>query len=386
MKILIAYIAVLLLFGARSLTAQLVVPSYERTSPLLLCGGAMPAQELTVPFDLINTGTTDLLIDSAMAAGDTSEFYSNRELGTGNPYLNPILWRFVSGKTLVAGSSAFAALAFTPKSSGDKSLTITVYYHDGATAKTALATVRLHVFLAQPGIGFLSTRADTVFYQGGGYAVTYDRVLVQDTLRLSDTIVLGDSLVIPSDPGYRVYLTSCGDVSVTSVDVATTGSEEDLLDNSTIQPPFMVGSADTVPLRLRYLPFNLSPQTRTATIRYTTSDGKTAVLVLTVVVVANSSGVDDERGGATPAGPQLSGSPNPFGGTTMIALDLPARRDVRLDVVDALGREVALLHDGTLEPGSTSFGFDASGLPSGIYFARLRYDGRLITRRLVVTR
>ena len=70
----------------------------------------------------------------------------------------------------------------------------------------------------------------------------------------------------------------------------------------------------------------------------------------------------------------------------VIALDLPARRDVRLDVVDALGREVALLHDGTLEPGSTSFGFDASGLPSGIYFARLRYDGRLITRRLVVTR
>jgi hypothetical protein len=386
MKTAIAYITAFVLLGLQSLRAQLVIPSYERSQPLLLCDGSSLGQELTVPFDLVNTGTTDLLIDSAVAAGDTSEFYSNRDLATGAPYLNPILWHFVSGKTLPAGSSSFAGLLFTPKSSGDKSLTITVYYHDGTVAKTAFATVLFHTFIAKPGIGFFSTRGDTVHYQGGGYAVTYDRVLVQDTLFLTDTVTLGDSLVIPSDPGRHLYLTSCGDVSVTSVDATTTGSEEDLFENSTVPPPFMIGSADSVPVKLRYLPFNLAPKTRTVTIRYTTADGGTAVLVLTIVVVANPSGVEEEGGDARIAGPLLTGIPNPFTGSTTIALHLPVRTDARLSVVDALGREVALLHDGMVEPGSGSFTFDASRLPAGVYFARLRYDGRMVSRRLVLVR
>jgi hypothetical protein len=60
--------------------------------------------------------------------------------------------------------------------------------------------------------------------------------------------------------------------------------------------------------------------------------------------------------------------PNPFNPSTMISYDLPVRSRVKLSIYNLLGQEVATLIEGEQEPGRYNVKFDASGLPSGVYF------------------
>ena len=63
--------------------------------------------------------------------------------------------------------------------------------------------------------------------------------------------------------------------------------------------------------------------------------------------------------------------PNPFNPTTTIRFSLPQRSHVTLKIFDILGREVATLVNGELNPGEHSVVYDTKGLPSGVYFYRL---------------
>jgi len=63
--------------------------------------------------------------------------------------------------------------------------------------------------------------------------------------------------------------------------------------------------------------------------------------------------------------------PNPFNPTTQITYDLAKATDVRLMVFDLLGREVATLVKAPQAAGRYVVDFDATGLPSGMYFYRL---------------
>ena len=64
--------------------------------------------------------------------------------------------------------------------------------------------------------------------------------------------------------------------------------------------------------------------------------------------------------------------PNPFNPVTYIGFSVPVSSDVKLTVFDMLGREVALLANGKFDAGNYSIDFDASNLPSGIYFYTLK--------------
>ncbi len=65
-----------------------------------------------------------------------------------------------------------------------------------------------------------------------------------------------------------------------------------------------------------------------------------------------------------------SAFPNPFNPSTTIKYALPENSNVTLVVYDVLGREVAQLVNGTREAGYHSATWDASGVSSGVYFAR----------------
>ena len=67
--------------------------------------------------------------------------------------------------------------------------------------------------------------------------------------------------------------------------------------------------------------------------------------------------------------------PNPFNPTTTLAYSVPERSEVRLQVFDMFGREVATLVDGAIEAGSHSANFDAAQLSSGQYIARVNMSG-----------
>jgi hypothetical protein len=101
------------------------------------------------------------------------------------------------------------------------------------------------------------------------------------------------------------------------------------------------------------------------------------------------------RGDATP-GPGAGGSPaaagfrlhqnvpNPFNARTTIRFDLATRAGVRLSVYDVAGREVVRLVDGERPGGPNEVVFDAHGLPSGVYFYRLRAGAFAEKRRLML--
>jgi len=73
-------------------------------------------------------------------------------------------------------------------------------------------------------------------------------------------------------------------------------------------------------------------------------------------------------------------APNPFNPGTVVAGELAAEATLRLTVLDARGREVAVVHDGPRPAGPFSFawhGRDRQGRPApgGIYLFRLEADG-----------
>jgi hypothetical protein len=59
---------------------------------------------------------------------------------------------------------------------------------------------------------------------------------------------------------------------------------------------------------------------------------------------------------------------------------------VKLGIYDILGREVAVLVDRQMAPGTYSVRFDAGGLASGVYLYRLQAGGTAITKRLLLLR
>jgi hypothetical protein len=82
--------------------------------------------------------------------------------------------------------------------------------------------------------------------------------------------------------------------------------------------------------------------------------------------------------------PVLDNFPNPFNSSTFVTFRTSHLQEVTLNVTDLLGRHVATLHDGMLEPGEHKFTFDGSNLPSGIYFARVQAGGFVKTQKLLL--
>jgi hypothetical protein len=76
--------------------------------------------------------------------------------------------------------------------------------------------------------------------------------------------------------------------------------------------------------------------------------------------------------------------PNPFNPTTIISYDIPKLSHVSINVYDVLGRKIETLVDAERLPGHYQVTFDASRLPSGIYFYRLTAGSFVQTKKLMV--
>lgn len=75
--------------------------------------------------------------------------------------------------------------------------------------------------------------------------------------------------------------------------------------------------------------------------------------------------------------------PNPFNPTTTIHFS-GTDGHTSLRVFDVVGREVVTLVNGSLQPGSHSVSFDASGLADGTYLCRLTNGNETLVRKMVL--
>jgi hypothetical protein len=79
--------------------------------------------------------------------------------------------------------------------------------------------------------------------------------------------------------------------------------------------------------------------------------------------------------------------PNPFNPTTTLQFSVPQDGYASLKVYDMLGQEVAMLYSGVAKAGHyISTTFNASKFASGIYFARLQFNGQSLVQRMLMTK
>ena len=76
--------------------------------------------------------------------------------------------------------------------------------------------------------------------------------------------------------------------------------------------------------------------------------------------------------------------PNPFNPSTVISYQLPVSSDVTINVYDILGNEIATLVDEYKPAGRYEAEFNASSLPSGVYFYQLKTSEFVQTRKMIL--
>ena len=102
-------------------------------------------------------------------------------------------------------------------------------------------------------------------------------------------------------------------------------------------------------------------------------------------VIADISSLGIQRiGTSVPSEFELKQNyPNPFNPTTTIQLKIPVNDFIVLKVYDISGKEVAELVNQELKAGVYDVSFDASNLPSGVYFYTLRSSEFVQTRKML---
>ena len=115
--------------------------------------------------------------------------------------------------------------------------------------------------------------------------------------------------------------------------------------------------------------FNGIPQSRSKIVHYNTNSGATGI--------GSIASIPADQ-------PRLSPNfPNPFTGTTNIEYALPSDGPVRLEVYNSQGFPVATLADHAAKAGVYKIRWDASWLPSGVYFMRLFTKSATVERGIL---
>ncbi|HMU42041.1 MAG TPA: T9SS type A sorting domain-containing protein [Ignavibacteriaceae bacterium] len=78
--------------------------------------------------------------------------------------------------------------------------------------------------------------------------------------------------------------------------------------------------------------------------------------------------------------------PNPFNPSTTIKFSLPESAEVTMKIFNSLGEEVALLVNSFKERGTYSVKFNSAGLPSGIYYYKLKAGNFSEVKKMILNK
>lgn len=168
-------------------------------------------------------------------------------------------------------------------------------------------------------------------------------------------------LYLPAPTGHRVYsLTLAGEVSV----LAGSG---------------LSGQTDGVAQEARFANPNSTAITAGSDNLYVLDSGSGKIRMISL-----AGATDTQAGEQLPAELTVSVFPNPTAGNTTLLYHIPRSGQVRISLVDLLGREVLGAASRKDSGGSHLHLFDTAHLPSGVYFYRVELDARAVSGSLIV--
>jgi hypothetical protein len=108
-----------------------------------------------------------------------------------------------------------------------------------------------------------------------------------------------------------------------------------------------------------------------------------------VVLVPCTAGVDDVVEETRGELRLYQNAPNPFAGGTVIRFAVPSQMRARISVYDVMGREIDVIADSVMEPGSHQVEWDGKDrhgrqVSSGIYFYRFTTPNAVMHRKMVM--
>ncbi|MBT8384053.1 MAG: T9SS type A sorting domain-containing protein, partial [Ignavibacteria bacterium] len=102
-------------------------------------------------------------------------------------------------------------------------------------------------------------------------------------------------------------------------------------------------------------------------------------------VYSSSSATPVEDGSTLPESYSLlQNYPNPFNPSTTIEFTLPAEGNVKLVLFDAVGKEVDVIAANDFSAGNHSINYNASNLPSGVYFYRIESGSFIQSKKMIL--
>jgi hypothetical protein len=233
----------------------------------------------------------------------------------------------------------------------------------------------------------MSGEGAVVVTDGAGNTCTADVTIPADGTSDTEAPVCGEITIQPVDGTYDIVSSATDNVGIASVTFTTlTPNLDGYVDDGGAQGPFMQGDVYTTG----------DPDPTSVGLRARFNTLSAASFFVTVADAAGNEALCDpvltDLAGALPEMTALLPSyPNPARVGSGAAVSVPFRlaeaSKVRVVVYDVLGREVAVLADGVMEPGSYEVSWpEASSLPSGSYVVRMTAGAHVQTQRLTLVR
>jgi hypothetical protein len=199
--------------------------------------------------------------------------------------------------------------------------------------------------------------------------------------------VCGEITIVPVGDTYEVVSSATDNVGIASVTFTTlTPNLDGYVDDGGAQGPFMQGDVYTTG----------DPDPTSVGLRARFITPSAASFFVTVADAAGNEAVCDpvltDLAGALPEATALEAAyPNPArvssGAPVSVPFRLAEASEVRVVVYDVLGREVAVLADGVMEPGRYEVSWpEAASLPAGSYVVRMTAGAHVQTQRLTLLR
>ncbi len=76
--------------------------------------------------------------------------------------------------------------------------------------------------------------------------------------------------------------------------------------------------------------------------------------------------------------------PNPFNPTTNIKFSIPTESKVKMKIFNSLGKEIEVIYNGQLSPGTHSIQWNGADYASGVYFYRLETENMILTNKMLL--